>query len=332
MADVNKIPGAAPNDPARGPREPVKPGSGRFQELMKVGNAGDQQKKKKKRREESEEQSKAELRSGTAEPDKSVEGSKKAEKYPKIQKVGESEKKQPQQQKRPEETAAIDEVAAANVNRQKLENINLDEVPSPALEKTEKPAIYTGKIIQQQEVEKEVFALGEKEDEVKLTVRKQEKKESADIQASQTLIPASTTLGPSFIAPASSTAPGYTHLNTEMLALFEKMVSLIMVMQAKGDNETTIFLDTPEYASSFFSGAQITIKEFSTAPYVYNIEFLGNAQNAALFEKNSAGLRQAFDSEKRSYSINRIEGLIKGEKPVFQRKEKTSDKGKEESQ
>ena len=330
MADVNKIPGATP-DPVRGPREPAKPGTDKFQELMKIDKSADQQKKKKKRQEESEEDLKAELRSGTAEPDKSVEGAKKAEKYPKIQKIGESEKKQPQQQKRSEEAAAADEIAATNVNRQKIENINLEEVQSTTLEKAENRPVYTGQdIANKEEVQEEVEALEEKQDIEKITVGKHVKKES--VQSSPVVTPPSTALAPSFIAPASSISPGYMQLNSEMLALFEKMVSLIMVMQAKGNSETTIHLNTPEFSNSAFAGAQITIKEFSTAPYVYNIEFLGTAQNAALFDANSASLRQAFDSEKRNYSIHRIESrLLKEEKPIFHRKEKTSDKDQEES-
>ncbi len=330
MADVNKIPGAVPNEPVRAPREPVRPGTDKFQELMKVDKSADKQKKKKKRKEESEEDKKAELRTGVSSPDKEIEGAKKAEKFPKIQKVGESEKRQPQQQKRAEEAAAMEEAAAANINRQKIENINLDEVQSSTLEKTEKAPVYAGQAAEQkEEIQEEVAAIKDKEDIEKITISKNVKKESAQ-QASLAAAPASTTLGPSFIAPASPTAPGYMQLNTEMLSLFEKMVSLIMVMQAKGDNETTIHLTSPEFSSSAFAGAQITIREFSTAPYVYNIEFLGTAQNAALFDANSASLRQAFDSEKRNFTIHRIEAhLLKEQKPLFHRKGKASDKEEE---
>lgn len=332
MADVNKIPGAAPNDPARGPREPAKPGTDKFQELMKVDKSGDQQKKKKKRQEESEEESKAELRSGGTTPSREAEAAKKAEKFQKIQKIGESEKKQPQQQKRAEEAAAMEEEAAVNVNRQKIEVFNLDQVESASLEKTTKANVYVGEAFQKkEEVKEEVAVTQQKEDIEKITISKHVKKESKTQETTQAVAPASSTLGPSFIAPASAISPGYMQLNTQMMELFEKMVSLITVMQAKDDAETTIHLNTPEFASSAFAGAQITIKEFSTAPYVYNIEFSGTEQNIALFDVNSASLRQAFDSEKRNYSINRIEArLIKEEKPLFHRKEQTSDKDEEE--
>jgi hypothetical protein len=111
------------------------------------------------------------------------------------------------------------------------------------------------------------------------------------------------------------------------------MVSQIFIMQANGINETTIHLNTPEFASSMFAGAQIVIKEYSTAPLAFNIEFLGSPQNSLYFEQNIATLRAAFASEDRKYTINRIESrlLSKQEKPLFHRKEKTSDKGKEDT-
>jgi hypothetical protein len=326
MADVNKIPGAVP-EPARGPREPAKPGTEKFKDLMKVDKQGDQQKKKKKRQEESEEEMKAELRTGGVTPEKALEGARKIEKFPKIQKVGESEKKQPQQQKRAEEAAALEEEAAVNINRQKIEAFNLEKVESATLEKTAKPPAYTGEVIEKQEETQKKFAAIEKEEERKISISKHVKKETAATQPA--VQPAATTLGPSFIAPATTT-PGYMQLNTEMLALFEKMVSLIMVMQAKGDTETIIHLNTPEFAHSVFAGAQISIKEFSTAPYVFNIEFIGTDQNVALFNSNSASLRAAFDSEKRNYSINRIEGRLKTERPQFHRKEKPKEREEEE--
>jgi hypothetical protein len=329
MTDLNKIPGAAPNDPARGPREPAKPGTEKFKDLMKVDKSGDQQKKKKKRQEESEEETKAELRAGNVGPDKAIEGSKKD--VPKIQKVGESEKKQPQHQKRAEEAAAMDEEAAINVNRQKIEAFNLENVESASLEKTKKAPVYTGQTLDKnQEVKEEVEAIEKKDDQKKITISKHVPKEATASPLAVT--PASTTLGPSFIAPASETSPGYMQLNTEMLALFEKMVGLIMVMQAKGDSETTIHLNTPEFASSMFAGAQITIREFSTAPTVYNIEFVGTDQNNAIFDANIASLRAAFDSEKRNYSINRIESRLSSEKPLFHRKGKIQNQNEEASQ
>jgi hypothetical protein len=326
MADVTKIPGPTPNEPTRGSREPAKPGTEKFKELMKVDKSGEGPKKRKKRQDESEEDTKAELRTGAATPQKEIEGGKKVDKFPKIQKVGESEKKQPQPQKRAEESTPAEEEAAAAANTQKIQSLNLDKVETVSLEKplTQRP-VYAGQEIQQEEA-KETLAQQVKEtEEDKVIARKQVKKEQVGKQVTAAVQPPSTALGPSFIPPPTTSAPGYTLLNSEMLALFEKMVGQITIMlEPKGPTETTLHLTSPEYANSIFYGAQIKISEFSTAPRAYNIEFLGTPQNTAYFQKNIGSLKAAFKGEKR-FSIHDIKSsLQEADKPLFHRKEKPS--------
>ncbi|MBS0648649.1 MAG: hypothetical protein JSS10_05430 [Verrucomicrobia bacterium] len=308
MADVTKIPGTTPNEP-RGPREPAKPGSEKFKELMKVDKSGEGPKKRKKRQEEAEEETKAELRTGAATPEKQVEGVKKAEKFPKIQKVGEAEKRQPQPQKRPEESTPADEEAAIAANTQKLQSFNLDKVETVSVEKpgAQRP-VYTESIAPQEEAKETTAQQIKETEEEKITARKQVKKEEVGKQVTAaTVPPAASTLGPSFIPPPSATAPGYTSLNSEMLALFEKMVGQITIMlEPNGPTETTINLNSPEYAKSMFYGAQIKIKEYSTAPRAYNIEFYSTERNNRFFRKNIPSLRAAFQGEKR-FSIHTIE-------------------------
>jgi hypothetical protein len=306
MADVTKIPGL-PQEPS--PREPMKPGSKKFQDLMKVGES-EKQKKQKKQKRQSEEETKASMRTGALTPEKLA--STKPEKYPKIQKVGESEKKQPKQgEKRSEEAAAMDEVAAANISREKIQALNLDQVETASLEKkgTNVPPPSYEAAVQQEEAEEEKQVEEKKVEFEKAAARQQAKKEEKAQQPPQTP-PASTALGPHFIAPAPETAPGYMQLKAEAFALFERMVSQIFVMQTNGMKETTLHLDTPNFASSMFAGAQIIIREFSTAPLAYNIEFLGSPQSALYFDQNIAGLRAAFASEKRNFTVNRIESRI----------------------
>ena len=328
MADVTKVSGPVPNEPSRESRE-IKPGTDKFKDLMKIDKSGEREKKKKKRQEEAEEDTKAELRTGPATPDRASEA-KKAQEFKKIQKIGESEKRQSMAQKRAEESAAAEEEAAAAVTQKKIESLNLDQVESVTLEKKGAVPTYAG---QAKEVAQEkIEAAEEKKQEEAVQIRKQIKKETVKPSPMATT-PASTPLGPLFIAPAPQTTPAYMQLNSEMLALFEKMVSQIFIMQTNGINETTIHLNTPEFASSLFSGAQIVIKEYSTAPLTFNIEFLGSPQNTLYFEQNIGSLRAAFASEDRKYSIHRIESrlLQKQEKPHFRRKEKSSDKGKEDT-
>ena len=314
MADVTKIPGPVPNEPSRESRQ-IKPGTDKFKDLMKIDKSGEREKKKKKRQEESEEDTKAELRTGSATPDKVSEAKKPAE-FKKIQAVGESEKRQSMAQKRAEESAAAEEAAAAQANQKKIESLNLEKIEPSSVEKKGATA-YQGKIEQEEIIEEKTAAVEEKEEQKAATLRREVKKETT-APSTQAVVPATTTLGPLFIAPAPEVAPAYTQLNNEMLALFEKMLSQIFIMQANGINETTIHLNTPEFASSIFAGAQIVIKEYSTAPLAFNIEFLGSPQNSLYFEQNIASLRAAFASEDRKYSINRIESrlLSKKEKEI----------------
>ncbi len=330
MADITNIPGQVPSDPNRESRE-VKPGTDKFKDVMRV-KSNEKQKKNKKQQGESEEETKAAMRTGSVTPDKASEAKKSGE-VKKIQAIGESEKQQQMAKKRSEESAAADEAAAAQVNQKKIESLNLEKIePSSVENKGARPS-YEGQIEQKEIIEEKIEAVEKKEELEGTTLRREVKKETGII-GSPVVTPAATTLGPLFIAPAPPVAPAYTQLSGEMLALFEKMVSQIFIMQANGINETTIHLNTPEFASSMFAGAQIVIKEFSTAPLAFNIEFLGSPQNSLYFEQNIATLRAAFASEDRKYSINRIESrlLSKQEKPLFHRKGKTSDKGKEEPQ
>lgn len=327
MADVTKIPGPMPQEPSRESRE-VKPGTDKFKELMKIDKSGEREKKKKKRQEESEEETKAALQAGPSTSEK-VSETKKPQEFPKVQKVGESEKRQSMAQKRAEEA---EETAAAEVNQKKIEAFNLEQIESAELEKKGATPSYAGQIEQKEAVEEKIEAIEEKEREETAQIRKQVKKEEA-APASPAAAPAASALGPLFIAPAPQVAPAYTQLSSEMLALYEKMVSQIFIMQASGINETTIHLNTPEFAHSMFAGAQIVIKEYSTAPLAFNIEFLGSPQNSLYFEQNIGSLRAAFAAEDRKYSIHRIDSrlLQKEEKPHFRRKEKPSKKNEEDS-
>jgi hypothetical protein len=328
MADVTKIPGPMPSEPNRESRE-VKPGTDKFRDFMKVGESGERQKKKKKRQDESEEDTKAELRTGSKTPER-VPDTKKAEEFKKIQKIGESEKRQSMAHKRAEEAEAAEE-AAAQINQKKIESLNLDLIQSAALDKKSSvTSSYMGELQQKEIEEEEVKAAEEKGEDEGIKIQRKVKKDH--VPTSPVAPPPATPLGPLFIAPAPDVAPAYMQLNSEMLALFEKMTSQIFIMQTNGINETTINLNTPEFASSRFFGAQIVIKEYSTAPLAFNIEFLGSPQNSLYFEQNIASLRAAFAGEERKYSIHRIESrLSKQEKPLFRRKEKSSGKGKKDS-
>jgi hypothetical protein len=335
MGDLDKIPGANPVGPPPGERGPIKPGTEKFKDLMKVGDSEKRQKKGKKKQDESEEDLKAELRSGAIAPNKEAEAAKKAAKTPKIQQVGETEKREPKKQRRPEEVVpeAAEEIAATNISQAKLSQFKIESDLNDLEKKLDTLAqpVY-GQLVPQQEEAGEVAKVEEKEEAVQQVTFKQVAQEKVQQEATQAVFPASSTLGPLFISPATEAAPAYTALNSEILALFEKMVGVISVMKESGITETIIHLNTAEYANSRFAGSEIIIREYSTAPLAYNIELVGTSQNAALFEQNIGALMTAFRAGNHNFTVNRIESrlLQRTDKPLFHRKEKTSEKKEEE--
>ena len=326
MNDISKLSGGNPLDPGPGAQGPLKPGTDKFKEMMKVGDSEKRQKRGKKRQSESEEDLKAELATRAASSEKEIEGAHKKNKIPKIQQVGESEKRQPSAQKRAEEVAP----EKVTTSHEKITQVRI-EGELEELETRLENLTYQGdanSIVFEEKIEEEMQQVEDKQEPAaKLAV----KKEKIQQEAIPAVFPASSALGPSFIAPASETPPAYATLNPEVLALFEKMVGVISVMKESGIKETIIHLNSAEYANSRFAGSEIIIREFNTAPLAYNIELVGTPQNAALFEQNVGALMSAFQTGKYGFTVNRIDTRVaspRPDKPVFHRKETSSEKEK----
>jgi hypothetical protein len=96
-------------------------------------------------------------------------------------------------------------------------------------------------------------------------------------------------------------------LPAQISDLFETMVSHLVHMNSTSINETVVFLDNP---SSAFHGAKIVIREFSSAPRIFNIEFIANPQAAALFQLHTNDLLATFQQQNFEFSINRIDTSI----------------------
>ncbi len=317
------------------PTEPAKPGTDKFKDLMKIDSSAEKQKKRKKRPAETEEEEKAKLRAGPAEPDKHVTSAKKPGKYPKIQKIGESEKKQAKHEKRPEETTSelAREEAAALAQKKQAQPLDVSKIhekteeTEEAIKTTASSAASHKELEQIIEEEEAIAQREEKAENFKQIVTKKEESKKESIQQQPATAPSTTTPAPLFLSPPTTAAPAYSLLNSETLALFEKMVSVITIMKDSGVTETTLNLSTPEFENSQLYGAQIIIREYSTAPLAYNIEFMGNPLAADLFRKNLPLLRSAFDDPKYRFRINRLEASISPH-PRVERKKDSSDKEK----
>ena len=124
----------------------------------------------------------------------------------------------------------------------------------------------------------------------------------------------------------SIAASKITELSAEMEAMFEKMVACMMVMDASNDVETTLFLDSANFASSSFYGTQITIKEFNTAPRAFNVEIISNPSAVAVIDASKNNLLSHLQKGNFNFSIHRLDTHIEqhnAERPAFHRKEST---------
>lgn len=304
--------------------EPIKPGTDKFKDLMKIDSSDEKQKKRNKQSSESEEENKAKLQVNLASKNRPLSSTKKTEKFPKVRKAPESDKKQPHHQKRAEETTPAEPeeaISAATAQKKPFEPIEslegVETLKEEATIKQESSAQLHRDLEEllkedQQIVQKEVVA--ENYQQASAHVEKK-KKEETNPTTAQPAAPTSSSLGPSFLMPTTEVPPAYALLSSEAFALFEKMVSLITVLHDSGLTETVIHLNTQEFANSPFMGSQIVIREYSTAPLAYNIELIGNPLAANLFTKNISLLRNAFEEGKYRFRINRLESSISKEGP-----------------
>ncbi|NGX39493.1 MAG: hypothetical protein KR126chlam1_00822 [Chlamydiae bacterium] len=107
--------------------------------------------------------------------------------------------------------------------------------------------------------------------------------------------------------PLPPLAAPFANLHPQVVQLFERMVGVMTVMHESGITETTINLDNPQYANSRFFGAQIVIREFSTAPKVFNIELRGNDEATTLFSANAQELVAAFQGANYNFTVGRVD-------------------------
>lgn len=131
------------------------------------------------------------------------------------------------------------------------------------------------------------------------------------------------------VSLSSIAAAKTTELSAEIELLFEKMASCMIVMQSSHEAETTLVLEGPGFASSSLFGTQITVREFSTAPKIFNVEILAGAHAAAIIESNKKGLLSHFENGNFNFSVHRLDTHISKDawQPLFHRKESKDGKG-----
>lgn len=133
---------------------------------------------------------------------------------------------------------------------------------------------------------------------------------------------------PHIEAPPPVAASPYAQMSPQVLALFERMVGVMTIIQTTGVTETVMTLNARQFASSVLYGSQIVIREYSSAPTRFNVEFIGSPQALSLVQQNVPALMGAVQQGNFNFSINRFDvKLATTEKPIFTRKEALEEKG-----
>lgn len=93
-------------------------------------------------------------------------------------------------------------------------------------------------------------------------------------------------------------------LSVDAAQLFEKMAASMLILYSSGDQETTLFVENRD---SIFCGTRITIKEFSTAPKIFNVHISSNPSSLHLINAHKAALLTSFEQGKFPFSVHRLE-------------------------
>lgn len=334
MVDVSKISGpGSPQDPFSG-KDPLKVNAEKFRKHVEETDTEQKKKQKKPKKdvEELEDEAEEVVSSRTPAQDRSILDIK-FPKGPLIKEVGKTDEQQKKQEKRPEETPSlVKPIEQPPVAKKQSVQIEKQELLPPATsQKTDEQDVnIEGIAFSLQSVPPPIPKLLQPEEEKEKSVplvpqpkKEEEKKPAASKEASP--IPQASP-GPLFLPPATGVSAGYFSMKPEVFQLFEHMVMAITVMNESGITETTIHLNSADF--SLFAGAQIIIKEYSTAPKAFNIEFLGNAENSALFSSSAQDLVASINSGNYTFRINGIDSsLLSSQRPLFHRKEKPGEKG-----
>lgn len=98
--------------------------------------------------------------------------------------------------------------------------------------------------------------------------------------------------------------------SSDVYLFFEQLCSKMIIQASSHSTETTLVIDNPH---SLFFGTEITIKEFSTAPKVFNIEVLSHPTAIQTIESHSEHLLCLFRQEHFPFSVHRFDTHIRQE-------------------
>lgn len=121
-----------------------------------------------------------------------------------------------------------------------------------------------------------------------------------------------------------------SHYSAHVVELFEKLISELTCCHHNGDTKTTFFLSSPH---SIFSGSQILIEQFSTAPKSFNVTLISNPQAISVFNSHLESLLQQFKQKELSFSIHRVEvSLSNDDESLYLSKDRDNKENKEKEE
>jgi len=123
----------------------------------------------------------------------------------------------------------------------------------------------------------------------------------------------------------SAHVPVTSHFPLEIEELWQKLASASILMNRSQDKETTFILDTN---SSVFSGMRITIKEYSTAPKIFNIELAlepTSSSALSLIASHAQQLLDRFHQNSFDFSVHQIIAELQSHETIEHQKQDDED-------
>lgn len=106
-------------------------------------------------------------------------------------------------------------------------------------------------------------------------------------------------------------------LSPEIQDLYENMVDALTHISNSSQSQTTVSLQSPQFASSPFYGAEIIIEEFThLAPKSYNIQLIASPQALEMMQANMQDLMAAFQNSNYNFKVNRLEMSVQSHDPA----------------
>lgn len=133
------------------------------------------------------------------------------------------------------------------------------------------------------------------------------------------------------LPPFVFSSPSVDSLPESIAPVYELLIDHLEMLTNSGDTDTVITLDAPAFKNSPFYGTKITIREFSTAPKVFNVEIATTATALNLLHPHREALQHALNAPQHPFSVHLLQcELHTTKRPIFHRKSPV-EQGEEES-